>query len=643
MSRRLREMRLSRVRARAENRPEKFAEKAGDLGALQKSVEDAAAVSIGFWLSYLFTLFYLGIAVASVTHRDLLLENPVKLPFLNIDLPLVGFFLVAPMLFLVIHAYALVHFVMLAVKVGAFSKKLRQQIPDTHVRQEIRRQLPPNILVQFLAGPRDMRNSLFGWLLKAIAWFSLVAAPVVLLLLIQVQFLPYHLEWLTWVQRFAVLADVILLWALWPAVLESRSKIKWPRLIRFKWMTLASLVAIGLAFTAATFPGEWADEWIGKRQWIPSAPTASRNDQKNWMSFIATWLGQEDRTSFHDLLFSGKVDRTSQRRASPFSNTIVLPYFDEFDALKIDDPKKLNALKRTLVLRGRHLESAVVSGADLRKADLEGAQLQDAALNSAHLQGASLFGADLQGAALDGADLQGASLEKARLRGASLDHAHLQGAALNNARLHGASVNGAQLQGASLDNAQLQGVSFKGAQLQGASFENAQLLLASLEGAQLQGAVFLKSTLVGATLNSANVWRTRFKDAPLTADSEDDLQESATSKKDFAKLKSAILEEVPEGHNREAALKRIEILNTDIFGPEENAAESLEKGRVTTSAFLKVFKDELVRLACSGDDDDNYVLTGVMESGRIPDTGPIGVRLMEAILSPTCPAPANPN
>jgi hypothetical protein len=78
-------MRLSSGRARAENRPAKFAMKAGDLDALQKSVEEAASVSIGFWLSYLFTLFYLRIAAGGITHRDLLLENPVKLPFLNID------------------------------------------------------------------------------------------------------------------------------------------------------------------------------------------------------------------------------------------------------------------------------------------------------------------------------------------------------------------------------------------------------------------------------------------------------------------------------------------------------------------------------------------------------------------------------
>ncbi|MGC2222619.1 MAG: hypothetical protein WA624_09745, partial [Methylocella sp.] len=87
MSKRLCEWRLSRARAARAEKPaapadptEQFAKETHDLDAVRKSVEDAAAVSAGFWLSYLFVLFYIGIAAGAVTHTDLLLENPVKLP-----------------------------------------------------------------------------------------------------------------------------------------------------------------------------------------------------------------------------------------------------------------------------------------------------------------------------------------------------------------------------------------------------------------------------------------------------------------------------------------------------------------------------------------------------------------------------------
>ncbi len=55
-----------------------------------------------------------------MTHADLFLENPVKLPFLNIELPLLAFFFLAPILFLIVHAYTLVHLVSCLQSGGAF-------------------------------------------------------------------------------------------------------------------------------------------------------------------------------------------------------------------------------------------------------------------------------------------------------------------------------------------------------------------------------------------------------------------------------------------------------------------------------------------------------------------------------------------
>src|SRR5947208_999672 len=101
-----------------------------------------------------------------------------QLPFLNVDLPLLGFFWLGPLIFLIVHAYVLLHFVLLAGKVGDFDTELKAQISYEDVRTRLRRQLPSNIFVQFLAGPRGIREGCLGWLLKAIAWISLVIGPV---------------------------------------------------------------------------------------------------------------------------------------------------------------------------------------------------------------------------------------------------------------------------------------------------------------------------------------------------------------------------------------------------------------------------------------------------------------------------------
>src|SRR5271157_2138870 len=125
----------------------------------------AADAGGALWLSYLFVLFYLAVAAGAVTHADLFFENPVKLPFLNIELPLLAFFFLAPILFLITHAYTLVHLTMLADKSKRFHQALHAQIGDEDdraregraaraaIRAGLQWQLPSNIFVQFLAGP----------------------------------------------------------------------------------------------------------------------------------------------------------------------------------------------------------------------------------------------------------------------------------------------------------------------------------------------------------------------------------------------------------------------------------------------------------------------------------------------------------
>ncbi len=52
-----------------------IAAKADDLEEIKKSVEDAASVSGGLWLSYLFVLSYTAIAAGAVTHDDFIMSK----------------------------------------------------------------------------------------------------------------------------------------------------------------------------------------------------------------------------------------------------------------------------------------------------------------------------------------------------------------------------------------------------------------------------------------------------------------------------------------------------------------------------------------------------------------------------------------
>ncbi len=142
-------------------------------------------------------------------------------------------------------------------------------------------------------------------------------------------------------------------------------------------------------------------------------------------------------------------------------------------------------------------------------------------------------------------------------------------------------------------------------------------------------------------MSGAGVWRTNFEDASLTAVFEDDLKQSPMSKEEFATLRAMIMKEVPEGGQREQALKRIEILNPNISGNEASARAILEKGHVGETAYKKSLANQLKSLACSGDEFAPYTVRGLVWNDHIKDTGAQAPGLVEAILDPKCPVSAD--
>lgn len=430
----LRKSRLQRAKdfaGRKSKLPE-ITEKADDLQAIKETVDSAATVSGALWLSYLFVMFYIAVAAGAVTHEDLLLQRPVKLPFLNVELPLLAFFFLAPILFVATHVYTIVHFNMLGQKAARFHAELHHQLKDEkEIRDKLRRLLPSNVLVQIFAGPPELRDGRFGFILKAIVVLTLVVCPVLLLLLLQIQFLPHHTGWITWTQRGALIFDIAILWILRPPTLlngvggwsfhggEAGTAPKRVRAMRGAGLALTgvlSLLATWLSVVVATIPDEWQEKNLAAL------------DPRIWQNLNDEEAEEVPLLSTRERLFAGEVDDVTRRRKSLFSNTLVLPGFDIYEALKVDDKTKVDWKDHLIDLRGRALDRAVFWGAKLPKADLTGARLQGASLNRAQLQGATLDGAKLQGASLVGAELPGASFMMAQLRGARIGLAHLQGA-----------------------------------------------------------------------------------------------------------------------------------------------------------------------------------------------------------------------
>jgi uncharacterized protein YjbI with pentapeptide repeats len=500
-----------------------------DVEALESAVNDSATRVSAIWISFLIFSLYLLITATTVTQRQLLLAEPVKLPVLNIDLPLWGFFFLAPTLFVILHAYVLLQVVLLGRTAAAYNAAVARAELSPEENNSLRQRLANTLFAQIFAGAPREREGWLGRLLIAMAWITLAIAPILILLAFQFSFLAYHSHIATWTHRLLILVELVALFLIWPLVLDAQADFQWPKVStdlkqlaaltwrlfgpkeqrRNEWQRLreqAAALAICLLFiivslSIATFPGEPHVNLFTLR------PLTSVQCDR--------WVHQK----------FGRIDLQFDR--------LNLPNVDLIDEGKLAEIEKHTSERdlppsqgeRTQNFRDRDLNCSDLSHADLRRVDLTNARLdgaflfdtvfEGAILNFAQLQGAILAGAHLEGASLDFAQLQGANLWLAQLQGASLGDTQLQGASLNSAQLQGANFTrnigfisvGAHLQGASLDAAQLQGAYFIDVQLQGASLVSANLQGAFFENAHLQGANFSNAILDHTVLSRVSIWR----------------------------------------------------------------------------------------------------------------------------------------
>ncbi len=379
----------------------------------------------------------------------------------------------------------LLHFVILTDKIAVLDQALATQIGDQEV---LRWQLPANIFVQLLAGPSEVRDGITGVFLWLIALVTLVISPVLLLLFFELQFLPYHGEFITWLQRVAVGIDLGLLWLFWPRIalrkLEvvrvGQSGISTFYKIQRVWTTgtmwILSIGSPVLLLAIASFPGEEL--------------------QKHSFNIPGKELFKQVRAFFID----GDLNKESLLPESLFSSRLMLPKFDAVGQAKLDSKEKLDYAVDTIVIHGRQLQGANLKLADLRKADFIADDLTDADLGSANLTNARLDLAHLTGAKLDFANLTNARLDLAHLTNANLDFANLTNARLARADLTGAVLTKAQLTNANLNFANLTNVNLTGADLTGADLTGAELT-----GVDLSGADLTNANLTGADLRDTKV------------------------------------------------------------------------------------------------------------------------------------------
>jgi uncharacterized protein YjbI with pentapeptide repeats len=466
-------------------------------------VADAARTVSTRFVTFLTVGVYVAVTIASTTDEMLVKGSLVKLPLLNTEIPIsgwFGFYTVAPWLIVILHLDLLLQLSMLGHKLTHFNAEAAPLSEEQ--RRRFRDRLPNYYYVQFLAGeaPSRFLHLLSGLVICS----SMILLPLLLLCWVQLRFLALHDVAVTWWHRAAVIADVLIILAfLWRPLSErdaqrlqrdARTRGPLRRLLSLQILVLVVCAGV-LAFSViASIPDEKGEPGL----WF-----ALRN------------LDLRERVLTKDALSPQAINALSdgdvQRREQELAKVSRLSFLQGRD---LRFANFFNAVLPRLDLRSRREGDELIE-TRLQGADLQFAQMQQVLLDDANLQGALLRGAQLQGgslprAKLQGADLTHAQLQEANLVGAVLDgavlrDAQLQGANLSTAVLHGTRLTGAQLQGAALRAAHLQGADLAGAVLQGADLSDAQLEGATLRGADLQGALLHGATIGSADLTDANL------------------------------------------------------------------------------------------------------------------------------------------
>jgi hypothetical protein len=376
---------------------------ARELMPLERAVNESAGKVTVLWSSFTLTGVYLGLTSGSVTHRELLLDTAVRMPVLGVELPIVAYFALAPLIYLVFHGYLMLQLGRLFAKVRCWGELAVEQVPDPADRALLRLRLDDFPLLQFLARRED-RLDLQGLLLTAVSWFTVTAVPLLVLLQMQLACLPYHSAGLTWLHRAVIALDLGMAWLFWWNVGLRGPERRLGRTVG-RVAGIAAVVTLSVfSLFLATFHGEALHE-----NWV-----------KRGLDRVTTVL-TGGRSTLSQVLFEGDVDEASGRSTSWFSSRLILP---DQDFTPADPDAALNA-------RGRDLRGAVFRRSSLRGADFTGSKLEGASFAEADLRGAR-FGCPLRIALNE----QGRNRESTnsaactRLDGVDFTGADLQGAVL---------------------------------------------------------------------------------------------------------------------------------------------------------------------------------------------------------------------
>jgi uncharacterized protein YjbI with pentapeptide repeats len=196
------------------------------------SVNHTAGVCRGLFFTSITTWLYLAVILFNVTDGDVFLAEPLPLPFIQLSVPFLSFFVFAPFIYLLLHFQFVTRLWLLAQKTKSLNAELGQL---NHRNAElIRNQLHVFDFVQIWSG----RNSeVLRFFLRLVTYTVVYLLPLLILLMFQIRFLSYQNVAVTIWHQFLTLFALGLSMAFHVFVLIGQDRIK----ALWKWWRRDSL------------------------------------------------------------------------------------------------------------------------------------------------------------------------------------------------------------------------------------------------------------------------------------------------------------------------------------------------------------------------------------------------------------------
>ena len=229
------------------------------LHRLADSINDTARMARTSLSILLLVALYSVLTLVASTDQNLLLNGQVTLPQMGVSISVAQSYILAPLIFFYLHIQLLFLLSVLAGKISTFEGALKKEFPDTlpprlQNKVEVKREecwewLSAFAFVQLFRQTPGARRVL-NIVARTLIWFGIEAAPLVLLFVIDVSFVRYQSDWITWSHHCIFILDLVSVGIFNWFVLSERNRRQWKSsnrssAVRFdRWRSVRSMVVM---------------------------------------------------------------------------------------------------------------------------------------------------------------------------------------------------------------------------------------------------------------------------------------------------------------------------------------------------------------------------------------------------------------